>query len=546
MSRFNTPTHKTQPAVVRATSPMGTTSRTVPDTLTFENGPGWAKSMKTDLFLRATSSLQDGSGSFYESGKTRDEKLIAMMRQVAVEDIDWAADFLTWLRGPGNIRTAAIILAPEAVDARLKAGLHAPENSVMPTNREIIASVLQRPDEPGEMLAYWTATHGRSIPKPIKRGIADAVRRMYNEHALLKYDTTSHTYRFGDILNLVHATPHPDKAWQGELFLYALDRRHHPATAVIPPSLVKVARNKDLRDNGAPEDWLDAQTLSDAGMTWEDAFSAVGSKVPKSKLWGALIPSMGYMALLKNLRNFDEAGISDLAANKVVAKLVDPSEVARSRQLPFRYLSAYQNAPSLRWGYALETALELCLSNIPEFPGRTLVLTDTSGSMTSAVSAKSKMQALAVAGLFGAALARRNQGHVDLYQYADRTMRIDVPKGGSTLRVAQNIVLQANSVGYGTNIEGSIRETYGGHDRVIVLTDAQGCSYGRTTAQSVGRSVPSHIPLYLFNIESYSSSPMPTGGAARFDIGGLTDHTFKMIAQLESGKSGVWPWEIAA
>lgn len=44
----------------------------------------------------------------------------------------------------------------------------------------MIASVLRRPDEPGELLAYWTATYGRAVPKPVKRGIADAVRRIYH------------------------------------------------------------------------------------------------------------------------------------------------------------------------------------------------------------------------------------------------------------------------------------------------------------------------------------------------------------------------------
>ena len=64
---------------------------------------------------------------------------------------------------------------------------------------------------------------------------------------------------------------------------------------------------------------------------------------------------MGYMALLRNLRNFDQAGVSDEVAATVAAQLADPDEVARSRQLPMRFLSAYRAAPSLRWAYALET-----------------------------------------------------------------------------------------------------------------------------------------------------------------------------------------------
>jgi hypothetical protein len=70
----------------------------------------------------------------------------------------------------------------------------------------------------------------------VKRGIADAVRRLYSGKSLLKYDTASKGYRFGDILNLVHAAPDPDKPGQGELFQYALGRRYNPDTAVPPAS----------------------------------------------------------------------------------------------------------------------------------------------------------------------------------------------------------------------------------------------------------------------------------------------------------------------
>jgi hypothetical protein len=36
---------------------------------------------------------------------------------------------------------------------------------------------------------------------------------------------------------------------------------------------------------------------------------------------------------------------------------------------------------------------------------------------------------------------------------------------------------------------------------------------------------------------------MPTGGAARFSLGGLSDQTFKLIPLLETGASSGWPWE---
>src|SRR5690606_37108135 len=130
-----------------------------------------------------------------------------------------------------------------------------------------------------------------------------------------------------------------------------------------------------------PERLLDPEALRRAGMTWEDVLSLVGSRVDKARLWEALIPSMGYMALLRNLRNFDQAGVSDEIAGQVAARLADPQEVVRSRQFPFRFLAAHRNVPSLRWGYALEKALQHSLAAVPELPGRTLILVDRSGSM---------------------------------------------------------------------------------------------------------------------------------------------------------------------
>ncbi|MFF5129390.1 hypothetical protein ACFY41_20945 [Streptomyces syringium] len=38
--------------------------------------------------------------------------------------------------------------------------------------------MLQRADEPGELLGYWTSRYGRNPPEPAKRGLTDAAFRM--------------------------------------------------------------------------------------------------------------------------------------------------------------------------------------------------------------------------------------------------------------------------------------------------------------------------------------------------------------------------------
>lgn len=553
MSRYNRPNVQPLAPVMTAGSPLRTSSAGVPDARTFEGAAAWNRDKRTDLFLRAASSFHDGKGNFYESAETRDDTLRQLVRQLAVEDFTWLCRFAQWLRGPGNIRTAALMIAVDAVKARLEVGgegctgadvPHPDAEQFIPTNRWLISAVCQRSDEPGELLAYWHQAYGRKVPKPVKRGLADAAQRLYNERSLLKYDTASHGIRFADVLELCHPSPADDKkAWQGDLFKYAIDRRHG-REGEIPESLKMVQYNADLRARTDPADWLYPENLRNAGMTWEDALSAVGSKVDKAKLWEAMIPNMGYMALLRNLRNFDEAGVSDAIADSICGRLKDPVQVANSRQLPFRFYSAYKHAPSLRWGHALETALDLCLPNIPTFTGRTLVLVDTSASMNNPMSGKSQMQCVEAAALFGSALALKNRESVDLCQFASTSMQFSVPKGGSTLKLTKTVMDAVGQVGHGTEMARAVGERYQSHDRVILLSDMQ--AFGGYWGGNVASSVPSNVPVYAFNLSAYSASPMPTGTAARFDLGGLTDATFALIPRLEAGASGAWPWEIEA
>jgi hypothetical protein len=117
------------------------------------------------------------------------------------------------------MRSASLIGAAEAVRARLEAGQAG-------ASRQLVASVLQRSDEPAEMLAYWTSRYGRTLPKPLKRGIADAVTRVYDERGFLRYDGAARGFRFGDVIDLVHPSPRADVAWHGDLFAWAITARH--------------------------------------------------------------------------------------------------------------------------------------------------------------------------------------------------------------------------------------------------------------------------------------------------------------------------------
>jgi hypothetical protein len=524
MAKFNT--RKTRAAAGRG--PIVTTA--VADTVTHEGAPAYTRDAKGELFLLAVANFV-GEDTFYERAGDRDDRYAALCRRVAVDDVDWFGGFVRWLRRDANMRSASVVAAAAGVQARLAAGLYG-------ANRPLVDAALHRADEPGEFLAYWRSAFGRKVPQPVKNGLADAAVRLFDERALLKYDTATRGYRIGDVIDVVH--PVPRAPWQSALFRHAIDRRH--GRTEEPPAELGTLRARAalMALPGADRRAVlaDPARLAAAGMTWE-ALSGWLDGPMDAAAWAAVIPSMGVMALARNLRNFDAAGVSDEVAARVVERFTDPETVARSRMFPFRWLAAYEQAPSLRWGHPLDTALRLSLANLPALPGRSLILVDTSASMTSTgFSARSTMSPVKAAAVFGVALAARGE-RVDLHGFADGVFRHGVSKGASVIREVDRFVRRVGEVGHGTRIATSIRATYAGHDRVFVISDMQ--TMDGHFGTGVSESVPATVPLYGFNLGGYRPTAVPAR-PNRIEFGGLTDAAFRMVPLLEAGRDAAWPW----
>ncbi|MFE0794805.1 TROVE domain-containing protein [Streptomyces mutabilis] len=554
MSRFNT--RAARPAVH---SPVTTTGE---KTRTHEGATGYLRDTKSELFLLAVSNFV-GQETFYERGGDRDDRYTQLVRTLAVTDPAWCVDFLRWLRSDGNMRTAALVGAAEFVKGRLDAtsagdlqpDVRAENENGGGWNRQAIDAVLQRADEPGEMLGYWTSRYGRRLPKPVKRGIADAVQRLYTERSLLKYDTDSKGYRFGDVLNLVHASPDPAKPWQGDLFKHALDRRHGNADQLdqIPEHLTVLRKRANLMSMAVEHRRLfvedNAERLAQAGMTWEALAGWLQGPMDK-QAWEAIIPSMGVMALARNLRNFDEAGVSDEVAAQICARFTDPEQVAKSRMFPFRWWAAYKHAPSLRWAHALEQALGHSLTNVPRLKGTTLILVDRSPSMFPgyhfSTPNTSDITLAEQAAVFGAALALRAEKPT-LVEFGGGSKKLDVTKGGSVLKHIEAF----GQIG-GTDIPAAVKAHWFAHDRIVIVTDEQTrpgwlpsnmWGHGGMRETAIDDLVPKSTAVYMWNMAGYKPGAMLSGKSGRHTFGGLTDHAFRMIPLLEDGRDGAWPWE---
>lgn len=546
MARFNTTSAKPQ-----TYSPI--TSERTPSGTTFEGGPGFARDARSELFLFAVSRFS-GEGSFYEDAQKGDLRYRNLIHQVTAQDPAWVARFLRWLRAEANMRSAAIVGAAEYVKARTD-----PDS---PTGRKVVDSVILRADEPGEMIAYWTTSYGKSIPWPVKRGVADAMIRVGNEANYLKYGESG-GYTWDRLLNLCHpgdgATGTPRRKhgrsnqrirgpWQHDLFGHIIKAKYEPGTE-IPENLQTLTRRKALMSLPVDERRaaLDPIRLKDAGMTWE-ALAGWLQGPMDAQAWEAMIPNMGYMALIRNLRNFDQAGVSDKVAQKVAAKLSNADEVAKSRQLPMRFLSAYRNVPSDRWKWPLDQAVNLALRNIPLLGGHTLILVDTSSSMHAPMSDKSGLMRWDAAALFGCAMASRC-AKVDLVSFSSNQHYYSDPRGGRSkvynLRAGESLLAmvarwdrEGYFLGGGTETELALRQHYINHNRVVILTDEM--AWGGNA--EVGSTIP-NTPVITWNLAGYAKGHAPSGSHNRHTFGGLSDVSFKIIPLLEAAGNGRWPWE---
>jgi hypothetical protein len=570
VTRFNKPVSAAQQRAA-TTSPVQTVANPGRTVVTHEGGPAWLRDKRGELFMLAVVNMAGtGANAFYETAGNRDSRYITLVRELAVEDPQWTHDLLVWLRGPeGNLRTASLIGAAEFVHARLAATRGKVIARPDELNRSIINNVCQRADEPGEMLAYWTSKHGRNVPKPVKRGLADAVRRLYNERSLLKYDTVSHGWRFGDVIDVVHPTPkrsdvsltiRPDEDliaaldrdnWQGLLFEHALDRRHG-RDKEIPPALKMLRLRAELmaypQEMRRPTMLANKALLAQAGMTWESLAGWLNGPMD-AKAWESVIPEMGYMALLRNLRNFDQAGVNEVTRRFVEQKLADPDEVARSRQLPFRFWSAYKNIASSTWTPFLDRALMLSMGNLPVLDGPSLVLVDTSASMNNLVGGeRSTLRCVEAAAVFGVSLALRDPDNVNVYGFATGEFRHQVQRGASAMRSIEGLINSVGKVGHGTDIHGAVYRQFvkGKHRRVFVFSDMQTIASGRGSHLWGGganlSTLPTDVSFYGFNLAGYRETMAPFGSNNRHEMGGLTDATFKQVPLLERGRDAGWPF----
>jgi Mg-chelatase subunit ChlD len=213
------------------------------------------------------------------------------------------------------------------------------------------------------------------------------------------------------------------------------------------------------------------------------------------------------LAVLRNLRNMADSNVDEKLVKFAFRGL------NTSRVLPFRFIAAARYAP--QWEAELESAMYKSVEAVPKLAGKTVLVVDVSGSMTSPLSARSEMQRTDAA--YGLAiLLREIAEELGVYSFSDRCVRVP-SRRGFALRDAIDSSQPHGSTYLGRALE-SLRESY---DRLIVITDEQvHDTLPRQTAKA-----------YMINVASYK---IGVGYGDWTHIDGWSESVIGYIRELES------------
>lgn len=429
---------------------------------TFEGAPAVPLRDAAKL-RRAVLSCLLWENEFYEDGATIADRIVGLAAKRPPEEV---AALAMEARERFHLRHVPLLLTSLLASTGRGTSLVA----------DTIEHVVQRADELAELLVVHATVQGTTPDrvKPVlsaqmKKGLARAFQK-FDAYQLAKYDRAG-AVRLRDVLFLVH--PKPRDAEQAAVW-----KRLVEGTLEAPD-------------------------------TWEVALS---TGADKKETFTRLLEEgrLGYLALLRNLRNMTEAGVSE--------RLIREAVLARrgaERVLPFRYAAAARACPQME--AVLDRALLEAIAGMTRLPGKTAILVDVSGSMEGRLSKRSDMTRMHAA----ATLASVFPADRRVFTFSERV--VEVPPRLGMAGIDAVLRSQAHRATWlGKAVEHVNRKV--ACDRLVVITDEQ--SHDPVPAPRARRA-------YMVNV---ASSDRAVGHGDWVRISGFSENVIRYIAELEQAQ----------
>lgn len=521
MARFSSKANKTinsttKTAVRTSEKPEQMAQR--PDaTVNHEGGLAFKTGPEMDLYLRCCTSFLQNS-----TYRNEQQELKELREAIAKCDRKFVLQLANYSRNAMNLRTIPQVMLAEA--SRLHSGDPKQSKSEV---REYTPKILQRADEPLEVIAYLIGVLGskKKLSNALKKGITDAIRNY------IKVDAKT-----GEV-NLYQLS----KYWRGS---------SRKKGAVSPKDLLRICHLGKKADPIMREvaQMVFNDTLPVA-ETWEVEASTKGTS---TEMWNETAPKMGIMALLRNLRNFEQNS-AEKAIEHAVSVFTNPEAVHNSRLLPFRWFTAMKHVSDTRLRDAICEAMDLSIENVPKLPGITAVFSDNSGSMQSPISGKSEVKCIDIACLMAAIGAHQTTGKSVVGAFGTTCQEVPMSRRDSILTNADKI--RHAPVGWSTNAYLIVQHLLDKKikvDRLMLFSDMQcyctadgnhkGWGYDRQLGPMWRKYVQTVNPnamLYSVDLQGYGTSQFPEDDPNVVMLSGWSEKVFDLICSYEDRASAI-------
>lgn len=376
--------------------------------------------------------------------------------------------------------------------------------------------IAHRVDDITEICSY----HAQNIKKESKKGkcyptkaMAAGFRRAFesfDEYQLAKYKSSNNQIKLIDIVNSIH----PKGNEKNKKALELLVKGQLKATKTSSAEMSAIGQKKDISDEERKE------------LIKENWTKRIQER------------QIGYMDLVKNLRNIIQQAPEaiELACDMLVQeKLIDKSKI-----LPFRFMTASEEISKLdpsdhtrKIIVALDKAIDLSAQNVPKFDGRTCVILDCSGSMTSSPGRTKTPQEIGA--LFTACLIKTNQ--CDLILFGDQASYVQYNPLDSITSLTTG--LKKINAG-GTDFNAPIKCLTRTYDRLIILSDMQGWlnNYAlKSTFTEYKKKYSADPQIWSFDLSGYGSLQFPERNV--FCVAGFSQNVFDIMQKLSQDKNAL-------
>jgi hypothetical protein len=386
--------------------------------------------------------------------------------------------------------------------------------------------ILSRADDILQTFAFYRhyfqsegKLHKGSVPRSLRRGMIRAFHKQ-SVSQLLKYNTNKIRPNIKDVLIMLRDVQ--------------ADNLH-----AVPPAVYEYIVNGTVPDENVESDLatylrthegfykekeFTTVTLDKAktlGLTWENMISHFGSK---REVWESLIQKkmIPFMATLRNLRNFEQADISEVAW-KYVYNFLTTFPANRHKQLPFRFISAFEHVTGQIAKNAISVALDKSVVNLTPLTGKTFVMTDNSGSMDQMISGKSKVNMKDVANTLTAIIAKMGNYDNIIGTFGTDWAKVNYTQNQSIMDIKKEVDRVGNTTGYGTDMTKALNYLLNSNqkfDRIIVLSDMNAYDSGRGYG-GWGRSREYETPALL--VQRYQKQINPNVWIYSINLSGAVD-----------------------